>query len=98
MIGKNLSMQMAAGVAALMVCITSPASAEVTFDWVTVGNPGNAADPLNEGEIPGIGSFDYEYRIAKHEVTNDQYAEFLNAVAGDHNGLYHPSMDSSPRG
>ena len=40
---------------------------EVTFDWVTVGDP-------------GFGGVDYSYRISKHEVTNTQYTEFLNAV------------------
>ena len=99
MMCKNSSMHMVTAVAALMVCITNPASAQVTFDWVTVGNPGNAADPLNEGDIPGIGSVAGEYRIAKHEVTNDQYAEFLNAVAAtDTNALYSTSMGSDARG
>ncbi len=59
----------------------STASAQVTFDWATVGNACNAADPLSEGDIPGIGTVNYEYRIAMHEVTNDQYTESLNAVA-----------------
>ena len=44
MTSKHFSRSMAAGVAALMVCLPNPASAEVTFDWATVGNPGNAAD------------------------------------------------------
>ena len=99
MMSKYFSMSMAAGVAAVMVCLASTASAEVTFGWVTVGNPGNAADPLNEGVIPGIGSVANTYRIAKHEVTNDQYAEFLNAVAAtDTNGLYNPNIGADPRG
>lgn len=96
---KNLSVRMAAGAAALVVCATNPAFTEVTFDWATVGNPGNAEDPLNSGDIPGIGSVAEEYRIAKHEVTNEQYAEFLNAVAGtDTNNLYSVFMGSNPRG
>ena len=52
----------------------SPVAHAVMFDWETVGNTGNAADPLT-----GFGSVDYTYRISKHEVTNAQYAEFLNA-------------------
>ena len=74
-------------------------SAQVTFEWVTVGNPGNAADPLNDGAIPGIGSVADAYRIAQHEVTNDQYAEFLNTVAAtDNNALYNALMGSNVRG
>jgi len=82
----------------LLAAMTSPASANVTFEFATVGNAGNAADPLNSGSIPGIGSVGNDYRIAKHEVTNAQYAEFLNAVAAtDTNSLYNTSMDSDPR-
>lgn len=57
------------------VVITSSAHAEVVFDWVTVGNPGNAAD------VNGRGSVEYAYHISKHEVTNAQFAEYLNKVA-----------------
>jgi formylglycine-generating enzyme required for sulfatase activity len=71
----------------------APASA-VTFDWVTVGDPGNPADTavMSDGTT-GYGSVDYIYRISKYEVTNAQYAEFLNAVAAtDTYGLYNTSM------
>ena len=65
----------------------------VTFDWATVGNAGNGADNN------GIGAVSYSYRISKHEVTNAQYTEFLNAVADtDTNGLYNPSMNSHASG
>lgn len=65
------------------------AAAAVSFDWATVGNAGNAAD------VNGFGAVAVEYRIAKHEVTNAQYAAFLNAVAAtDPNGLYNTSMAS----
>ncbi len=99
MMSKNFSMSMAAGVAALMVCVAGPASAQVTFEWATVGNPCNAADPFISGSIPGIGSVANAYRIAKNEVTNGQYAEFLGAVAStDTNALYNELMDTDPRG
>lgn len=59
----------------------------VTIDWVTVGDPGNAPDPA------GLGAVGYTYRIAKHEVTIQQYTDFLNAVAAtDPHELYHASM------
>ena len=72
--------------AATAALITS-ASASVTIDWVTVGNAGNAADTT------GYGAVGYEYQIGKYEVTNAQYAEFLNAKAStDSYGLYNTSM------
>jgi len=65
----------------------------VTFEWATVGNPGNAPDTqvINKvnGTQPGdgtsgYGSVGYTYRIATKNVTNSQYVEFLNKV--DPNG------------
>jgi formylglycine-generating enzyme required for sulfatase activity len=67
-----------------------PAFAIVAIDYVTVGNAGNAADPST-----GLGAVGYEYQIGKHEVTNAQYAEFLNAKAAtDNYSLYHVMMPS----
>ena len=67
-----------------------PASAEVTFDWVTVGDPGNGCD--TQGPYC-LGAVADTYRISKYEVTNAQYAEFLNAVAEtDTYELYHTDM------
>lgn len=81
-------------VATLLVfaALTSTASATVTFDWATVGNAGNAADPTT-----GFGAVAYVYRISKTEVTNAQYAEFLNAVAAsDPHSLYNLNMGLNP--
>lgn len=62
-----------------------PASA-VAIDWSTVGHPGNACDLQSQG---CFGSVAYVYLIGTYEVTNSQYAEFLNAVADtDINSLY----------
>ena len=59
----------------------------VTIDWVTVGDPGNAADDT------GLGSVGCTYLVGKYEVTNAQYAGFLNAVAAtDTYGLYNTNM------
>jgi len=74
--------------AAIFVAVSAgrPAPAQVTFDWATVGNPGNAADTLvmTKGAAPdnttGYGAVGYTYRISKYDVTNAQYAQFLNAV------------------
>jgi formylglycine-generating enzyme required for sulfatase activity len=70
-----------------------PAQAEITFNWVTVGDPGNACElHLYQG---CFGAVAYEYRISKFEVTNSQYAEFLNAVAAtDTYALYNTNMGS----
>ncbi len=79
--------------------LASPAVA-VTIDWVTVGDPGNAADTaVMDDYTTGYGAVPYAYRISKYEVTNAQYAEFLNAVAVGYNyGLYNSEMNSSPSG
>jgi formylglycine-generating enzyme len=84
-----------AALAAVTVLGASVASAQVTVDFRTVGNAGNAGDPNTFGR----GAVAYEFRIGAFEVTNTQYAQFLNVVAAsDPNGLYNPSMGSDPRG
>jgi formylglycine-generating enzyme required for sulfatase activity len=66
------------------------ASASITIPTVPIGNPGNAADPAT-GNL--YGSVAYTYNIGAYEVTNEQYAAFLNAVAAtDTNDLYNPNM------
>jgi autotransporter-associated beta strand protein len=73
---------------ALVVAVSASRQlpAQVTFDWATVGNPGNAADTLvmNKGpaadNTTGYGSVGYTYQISKYDVTNSQYTQFLNAV------------------
>lgn len=76
--------------------LTAGASGTVLIDWVTVGNAGNAGEVQSQGTF---GAVAYEYRIAKYEVTNSQYAEFLNAVAAtDTYNLYNTNMGSDVRG
>jgi formylglycine-generating enzyme required for sulfatase activity len=71
-----------------------PAISEVTFEWATIGTPGNVPDVLT-----GFGTVEYTYRIATKEVTNTQYAEFLNAVAAsDPNELYIAQMSVGASG
>ena len=65
-----------------------PGSAAITLDWITVDHAGNAADPLT-----GFGGVASVYQIGEYEVTNTQYAGFLNAVARtDSHNLYNPGM------
>jgi formylglycine-generating enzyme required for sulfatase activity len=64
------------------------------------GNPADSAsgcyDPVGSGSC---GAVPYVYQIGRYEVTNQEYAEFLNAVAdSDPNNLYNPSMASDARG
>ncbi len=72
----------------------SPAAA-VSINWVTVGDPDNAADSSSYGAVT------YTYRISVTEVTNSQYSEFLNAVdptGANALGLYNGSMTEDPNG
>ena len=88
---------------ALFLC-SATAHAVVTFDWATVGNPGNAPDQLYTSSNPAnlrFGAVANTYRISKHEVTNDQYTEFLNAVdpmGTNPNSVYSSFMGSNARG
>ena len=72
----------------------------VSVDWVLVGSPGNIADaPASNCYAAGCGSVGYEYFIAKYEITNDQYVEFLDAkAAADPLGLYAVEMGMSVYG
>lgn len=79
---------------AVFLC-NSAANAHVTFDWAIVGNPGN--DPDQDYGNGRFGAVAYTYRISKYEVTNAQYAEFLNAadpLGANPNSLYSPDMGS----
>ena len=78
-------------------CIQPSPAGVVSFDWATISNAANPPDPLNAMAIPGIGSVDYSFRMATTEVTNNNYAEFLNAIdaAGTNpHGVYNTNMGS----
>ena len=69
----------------------------VTIPTVPVGNPGNDGRARQFGGP--IGAVAYDYRIGTTEVTNAQYAEFLNAKAtSDPFDLYNDSMGSDAYG
>ncbi|HTM53925.1 MAG TPA: hypothetical protein VL175_07830 [Pirellulales bacterium] len=62
----------------------------ITIDTVPVHSANNAGDVQPFGTF---GSVPYNYRIGTTEVTNAQYAAFLNAkAASDPLGLYNTSM------
>jgi formylglycine-generating enzyme len=58
-------------------------SQAITIATVPIGNPGNAPDLryVDTFHPNGVGAVDYWFEIGKTEVTNAQYAAFLNAVA-----------------
>jgi sulfatase modifying factor 1 len=71
-------------------------AAPITIDTLRVGNAGNLSELQS-----GYGAVGYDYLIGKYEVTNAQYAAFLNGV--DPSGantlrLYHQSMFFSALG
>ena len=81
----------------LTLVLGSPAKLHATLaiPVVPVGNAGNANDTT------GFGGVDYVYNIAMYEVTNGQYAEFLNSVdpsGGNGRGLYDDLMTTNANG
>lgn len=69
---------------------STSAQFSLAIESVVVGNAGNADDST------GFGGVDYTYQIGTYEVTNAQYASFLNAVASsDPHGLYITPMGGS---
>ncbi len=77
----------------LILCTTATA---VVIETVPVGDLGNAHDPFSGNRYGGV---DYAYRIGKYEVTNAQYAEFLNAkAASDPLLLWDSGMQSRKEG
>jgi formylglycine-generating enzyme required for sulfatase activity len=83
--------------AVVAASVTSARAGPVNFAMVTVGDPGNVADTTQHsgGDYP-TGAVDYTYQIGAYDVTNNQYAAFLNAVAtgGDPYGLWNGNMQN----
>ncbi|MEI8313718.1 MAG: SUMF1/EgtB/PvdO family nonheme iron enzyme, partial [Verrucomicrobiota bacterium] len=74
--GTLVSLAAAACIAAGILSVR----AEITIDLVPVGNAGNPADQAYGTNRP-FGAVSYDFAIGKYEVTNAQYASFLNAMA-----------------
>ncbi|MEM9658481.1 MAG: SUMF1/EgtB/PvdO family nonheme iron enzyme, partial [Planctomycetota bacterium] len=71
---------------------------KVEFAFISIDAPGNDADEdhFGSGQYGGVA---YPFQIAKRQVTNAQYAAFLNAVArSDPRRLYHAAMAEEPGG
>lgn len=96
----DTSALVSAALAALLVASVMGEALAVTIPTVPVGNAGNAGDTqvMNDG-TSGYGAVAYPYRIGTYEVTNAQYAEFLNAkAASDPLALYNTAMGSNAWG
>tara|TARA_Y100000589_G_scaffold329194_1_gene375091 strand:- start:406 stop:3627 length:3222 start_codon:yes stop_codon:yes gene_type:complete len=80
------------------LCIT-PAYADTTIpDLVAITDINNPND-MHMGDKFGYGLVEQPYRIGKTEVTNRQYADFLNAVAAsDPHQLYDEQMATHKHG
>ena len=72
-----------------VLCSPAFAGNIVDISLVTVGDPGNVADPDT-----GYGAVPYVYQMGEYDVTTADYAAFLNSVAttGDPYGLYSSKM------
>ncbi len=97
--------KLASFVCLIVSCFLLSTSAQaIDFEWVDITNPsgvanqGDTAVMVNDGGTSGYGSVAYNYKISACEVTNTQYAEFLNAVAAsDPYGLYNADQSTNPR-
>lgn len=79
-----------------------PTVAAPWMEMVTVGNKNNPSDLLDgDLDLQGVqqfGAVPYDFKIAKYEVTNAQYIEFLNSVAQmDPKGLFNAEMETEHR-
>ena len=85
----------ALAVVAVSIALAAAPAHAVTIDWVTVGDPGNAANT----DLSSRGAVATSFQIMKYEFTNQQYTDFLNSVAKtDTYSLFNASMGSDPRG
>jgi len=70
----------------LLACLSGLARAgTIDIPLVTVGDPGNVADPAT-----GLGAVPYTYQIGEFDVTIADYTAFLNAVTVSSTEPYHP--------
>ncbi|MHC9062763.1 formylglycine-generating enzyme family protein [Nitrospira sp. CMX1] len=79
-----------AGASCLMLSVETEA---LELDTVVISNTGNLPDART-----GRGAVGYTYHITNTEVTNAQYASFLNAVdptGSNPHDVYNPSMSNS---
>jgi formylglycine-generating enzyme required for sulfatase activity len=79
-------------IVSLMLCLASNVVAASNVTISTVPVAASAGDPF-------YSPVNYDYRIGTYEVTNAQYAAFLNAkAASDPHQLFNANMSSNPWG
>jgi hypothetical protein len=104
MFGRSfVSVAAVAGVIGVGGLAATSAVAQITLPTVPIGNPGNVADVIdgdqNASGVQRLGSVAYSYNIGSTEVTNAQYAAFLNAKAAtDTFVLYNFQMSGATGG
>jgi formylglycine-generating enzyme required for sulfatase activity len=84
----------AVGIFVLLITGSSLRAQSISMSYVTVGNPDNAADSAT-GSL--YGSVSYTYDIGEYDVTDSQYATFLNDVdptGANTLALYSPQGDA----
>ena len=93
---RRVSFRLSLSCAVVACLLAVPALAE-PIQWVTVGDPGNAAD--TSGAPNPAGAVATSYQIMKYEFTNQLYTDFLTSVAAtDTYALYNADMGSNARG
>lgn len=86
---RMLNTRAFAGAVAFAVASVASSVLGVTIDMKTIGNPGNAA------AANGMGAVSYAYQLGTYEVTNAEYAAFLNAVGSNNPySIYNANMGS----
>src|SRR5262245_47172077 len=80
----------------IALLLGTPSANAVMIDTVPIGHSGTTTDPSTGSQFVSV---NYDYRIGTTEVTNAQYAEFLNAkAASDPLALFNTNMGSNARG
>jgi len=101
---SNLRAFAGCAILALSALCVSSASAEIIsgIDFKPVNNKGNAANPSAPAAVTALGggSVNYVFNMSTNEVSNTQYASFLNSVAkiSDPNALFNASMQIARTG
>ena len=82
-----------AGAVAFAIASVATSLFGQTISYRTINNSGNANSAAGMGGVP------YVYQIGTNEVTNTQYAAFLNTVGRTNpNGIYNVNMGSNTLG
>jgi formylglycine-generating enzyme len=84
-----------AALACVVAGLIASSSEALEMEYAIVGEPNNPSEPSNTYGLPNLGTVSVPFRMGRYEVTNAQYAEFLNAkAASDPYALYDGRMES----